>query len=240
MKVLVFAKKRQTKDGKNFTSYVSKLTKKNGEEITAGVKFREECGAPKAEECPWYIKINKTDANLAVRKTEITTDEGEIKEIEQVKEIPYGMNLEDWFEKEGFKIESYLQENKENYNLIVDGNNFFLLDYKTKRFEYTELNQDFYNFNFDKFDSYYYTSMTKTFYKLKGWEFPKVKEVIKIKNLKYGECFRLYDAKYKRLCNTKYKFICTEDNVAIVKSLDRNIIFVYDKDIEVIRCEGED
>lgn len=83
MKVLVFAKKRQTKDGKNFTAYVSKLTKKNGEEITAGVKFREECGAPKAEECPCYIEINKTDANLATRKTEITTDEGEIKEIEQ-------------------------------------------------------------------------------------------------------------------------------------------------------------
>ena len=83
MKVLVFAKKRQTKDGKNFTAYVSKLTKKNGEEITAGVKFREECGAPKAEECPCYIEINKMDANLATRKTEITTDEGEIKEIEQ-------------------------------------------------------------------------------------------------------------------------------------------------------------
>lgn len=164
----------------------------------------------------------------------------EIKEIEQVKEIPYGMNLEDWFEKEGFKIESYLQENKENYNLIVYENDDFpyipksilILDYKTKRFECTELKCTELNQDVDKFNSYYYVSMVKTFYKLKGWELPKVKEVIKIKNLKYGECFRFY--------STKYKFICIEDGIAIVKSLDRNIILVYDKDTEVIRCEGED
>lgn len=82
MKVLVFAKKRQTKEGKQFTAYVSRLTKKDGEEITTGVKFREECGSPKAEECPCYIEIDKANANLTTKKMEITTEDGEIKEVE--------------------------------------------------------------------------------------------------------------------------------------------------------------
>lgn len=82
MKVLVFGKKRQTKDGKNFTAYVSKLTKTTGEEITVGVKFREECGAPKLEETPCYIEVAKADANLSTRTVEVTTEDGEIKEVE--------------------------------------------------------------------------------------------------------------------------------------------------------------
>lgn len=83
MKVLVFAKKRQTKDGRNFTAYVTKLTKKDGSELTAGVKFREECGAPNADECPLYIEVDKVNANLATRTQEITTDDGEIKDVTQ-------------------------------------------------------------------------------------------------------------------------------------------------------------
>lgn len=82
MKVLVFAKKRQTKEGKQFTAYVSRLTKKDGEEITTGVKFREECGSPKAEECPCYIEIDKANANLTTKKMDVTTEDGEIKEVE--------------------------------------------------------------------------------------------------------------------------------------------------------------
>ena len=84
MKVLVFAKKRQTKDGRAFTAYVSKLTKKDGTDLTAGVKFREECGAPTMEECPCYIEVDKANANLAVRDREITDEEtGEIKAVTQ-------------------------------------------------------------------------------------------------------------------------------------------------------------
>ena len=82
MKVLVFGKKRQTKDGKTFTAYVSKLTKTTGEEVTVGVKFREECGAPKLEETPCYIEVEKTDANLTIKHEEITTEDGEIREVE--------------------------------------------------------------------------------------------------------------------------------------------------------------
>lgn len=83
MKVLVFGKKRQTKDGKSFTAYVTKMAKRDGSELTAGVKFREECGAPKLEECPCYIEVNKSDANLATRTAEITTADGEIRDVTQ-------------------------------------------------------------------------------------------------------------------------------------------------------------
>lgn len=82
MKVLLFGKKRQTKDGKNFTAYVSKLTRKDGSELTASVKFREECGAPKLEECPCYIEVAKDDANLNKRVFEATAEDGEVKEVE--------------------------------------------------------------------------------------------------------------------------------------------------------------
>lgn len=82
MKVLVFAKKRQTKDGKNFTAYVTKLTKKDGEEVTMSVKFREDCGSPKMEECPCYILVDKVNANMTTKKHEITDEEsGEIREV---------------------------------------------------------------------------------------------------------------------------------------------------------------
>lgn len=82
MKVLVFGKKRQTKEGKNFTAYVTKMTKKDGTEITASVKFREECGQPKLEETPCYIEFDKTNGNMTHRNVEVTDNEtGEIKEI---------------------------------------------------------------------------------------------------------------------------------------------------------------
>ena len=82
MKIVVFAKKRQTKDGKPFTAYVTKMVNKNGEEVTAGVRFREECGSPKESECPCYIEFDKGSANLATRTTEVEDSEThEIKEI---------------------------------------------------------------------------------------------------------------------------------------------------------------
>lgn len=67
MKVTVFAKKRKTEEGRAFTSYVAKLEKKDGTELSVGVKFREECGAPKAESCPMIIEIPKEKANLSPR-----------------------------------------------------------------------------------------------------------------------------------------------------------------------------
>lgn len=66
MKVSVFAKKKQTKEGKNFTAYIGKLEKKDGTTITASIRFREECGSPKVEECPCNIEFDKKDGNLVV------------------------------------------------------------------------------------------------------------------------------------------------------------------------------
>lgn len=84
MKVLVFAKKRQTKDGRAFTAYVTKMPRKDGTDLTAGVKFREECGAPNLEECPCYIEFDKQNANLATRNREIVDEEtGEVKDVVQ-------------------------------------------------------------------------------------------------------------------------------------------------------------
>lgn len=76
MLVTVFAKKKTTKDGKPFVAYVAKLTKKDGSEITAGVRFREECGAPQLAECPLNIEFDKADANMSTR-TYVREDTGE-------------------------------------------------------------------------------------------------------------------------------------------------------------------
>ena len=138
------------------------------------------------------------------------------KEIERVQYFPDNMSLSKWCKEEYEKIKG-----KYTYLTKEDGS-VTLIDYNTKKIGFSD------DFDTNTFEE----GAIKAFYDYKGWEFPKVKEVIKIKNLKYGECFRFY--------GTKYKFICIEDDMAIVKSLDRNIILVYDKDTEVIRCEGED
>ena len=63
MELTVFAKNRTTKEGKPFQTYFSKLTKKDGTEITTELKFRDECGAPKKFPC--NIIVEKQDCNLA-------------------------------------------------------------------------------------------------------------------------------------------------------------------------------
>ena len=143
------------------------------------------------------------------------------KEIERVQYFPDNMSLYEWCCEEYEKIKGMYTYISKSNNLKL---NVTLIDYNTKKIGFSVDNNTF------------IVGAIKAFYDYKGWEFPKVKEVIKIKNLKYGDCFRFYD----RHCSDKYKFICIEDDMAIVKSLDRNIILVYDKDTEVIRCEGED
>ena len=61
MKIDVFGKKHTTEDGKKFYTYLTKLKKKDGTEVTAQVKFREECGNPK--KLPCTIEFDKRDAN---------------------------------------------------------------------------------------------------------------------------------------------------------------------------------
>lgn len=76
MKITVFAKKKTTMDGKPFVAYVAKLTKKDGGEITASVRFREECGAPKLDDCPCNIEFDKKNANLS-QQSYVREDTGE-------------------------------------------------------------------------------------------------------------------------------------------------------------------
>lgn len=68
MEITIYAKKRTTSEGKSFYSYLSTLTKKDGNKQTVAVKFRDECGSPKPEKCPMNIKFNKTDANMSSRE----------------------------------------------------------------------------------------------------------------------------------------------------------------------------
>lgn len=68
MEITIFSKKRQTKDGKNFDSFLARLTKKDGSQITASVRFREACGQPKGDECPCNIVIEKGQCNMIERE----------------------------------------------------------------------------------------------------------------------------------------------------------------------------
>lgn len=74
----IFAKKRTATDGKAFYSYLTTLTKKDGDQETVQVKFREDCGQPKGQECPRVIEVKKENANL-VKRT-ITVLKGDTEE----------------------------------------------------------------------------------------------------------------------------------------------------------------
>ena len=73
MEQTIYAKKRTTKEGKTFYNYFTSLTKKDGEEITAQVKFKEECGSPAGADCPVNIVFDRSDANYR-EKLEHYTD----------------------------------------------------------------------------------------------------------------------------------------------------------------------
>lgn len=77
MEITIFAKKRTTKEGKTFYSYISTLNRKDGTKQTVSVKFRDECGSPKPEKCPLNIKFEKMDANLSTNDF-IRDDTGEV------------------------------------------------------------------------------------------------------------------------------------------------------------------
>ena len=77
LKLAVFAKKRTTKEGKVFFSYLSTLKKKSGEEEIAQIKFRDVCGNPDPDRCPMNIEIPRGSANLSTR-TFTREDTGEI------------------------------------------------------------------------------------------------------------------------------------------------------------------
>lgn len=66
MEIGIFAKKRTTRDGKReFYSYLTTLTRKDGSTQTVTVKFRDECGKPKPEDCPMNIKLDRSHVNMS-------------------------------------------------------------------------------------------------------------------------------------------------------------------------------
>lgn len=76
MEITIFAKKRTSQEGRKFFSYLTTLPRKDGTEETMSVKFRDECGAPRPEECPCNIIIQKGDANVSKRNY-VREDTGE-------------------------------------------------------------------------------------------------------------------------------------------------------------------
>ena len=68
MIITIFAKKRQTKEGKTFYNYLTTLTDREGMEYPAQVRFREECGNPRVDQCPMNIEFDKCNANLTRRQ----------------------------------------------------------------------------------------------------------------------------------------------------------------------------
>ena len=69
MQLTIFAKRGQSKDGKNFNIYLGRLVNKNtGEDVNVRVKFREDAGQPKPERCPMNIIVDKKNANFTTKE----------------------------------------------------------------------------------------------------------------------------------------------------------------------------
>ena len=77
MEIAIFAKKRQSNDGRTFYNYLTRLTRKDGTEISAVVKFRSNVTPPDPNICPLYIQFNKDDASFS-SKTVVNEDTAEV------------------------------------------------------------------------------------------------------------------------------------------------------------------
>lgn len=65
MEISIFAKQRNTREGRQFYTFFSRLVKKDGSELPVSVKFRKECGEPDAKRCPLNIIVDKEHCNLS-------------------------------------------------------------------------------------------------------------------------------------------------------------------------------
>ena len=83
--IALFAKKKKTKEGREFWAFSTKLPKKDGSgEVYFDVKFKEGCNAPKSEQCPMYIDVERDKVS---RKTEVKKGKNEVDE-----DIEYTVN----------------------------------------------------------------------------------------------------------------------------------------------------
>lgn len=67
MQLSIFGKNIEF-EGKKFPAFTGRLRKKNGDELTVTVKFRQDCGAPDLKSCPCIIEFPKTAANLVIKE----------------------------------------------------------------------------------------------------------------------------------------------------------------------------
>ena len=81
MQLTIFAKKLTSQDGRTYYKYLTTLKRKveggELEDVTTVVKFREDCGAPKGDQCPINIIVEKTDCNYREKLERYTDDAGE-------------------------------------------------------------------------------------------------------------------------------------------------------------------
>lgn len=98
VQLTVFAKKRNTKEGREFTSYLAQLTKKDGTTQTMSVKFKDD--GPALEDCPMNIEVERSDMNISKRNYE--TEDGE-------QAISYTLWVKKWSEGSQW-IDSSLDE----------------------------------------------------------------------------------------------------------------------------------
>lgn len=68
MKLNVFAKKGKSGDGREFPIYLTTLYKKDGSELKAAIKFRQDAPQLDAKKCPCVIDVAKADANLVINQ----------------------------------------------------------------------------------------------------------------------------------------------------------------------------
>ena len=74
VQLTIFAKKRNTKEGREFTSYLTRLTRKDGTSQTMSVKFKDGEG-PGLDACPMNIEVEREDINVS--KKDYLNDDGE-------------------------------------------------------------------------------------------------------------------------------------------------------------------
>ena len=106
MKATIFAQKKKTKEGREFYTYLARLTKTDGTTDMVEAKFREECGAPDPKKCPLNIEVDKGDGNISEKKETYTNDAGE--ELEAVRRRLW---VSKWVESE----EKYVDESLNDY-----------------------------------------------------------------------------------------------------------------------------
>lgn len=67
MKITVYAKKRQTEDGRTFYTFLTTIRKKDGTDLTSRVVFGEDAKPLKPDACPCNIEFDKINANMSYK-----------------------------------------------------------------------------------------------------------------------------------------------------------------------------